>query len=217
MRRLPLRSAVAGAAAGPLAVLLGVSLAACGGSTAATVSGSGPAGPGPSTTAPGATGATATGVTAAVGGGSAAPAGRAAARCAAGELTVTLGAAHVNTGDQHERPVILTNRSSRSCAVTGYPGVELVARDGSTYDVVRSPLVRPSRIVLAPGGQTRANLRYLTVSPGADGAFDAVRVLVTPPDTTTSTPLTWDAGPVLDQSGATHPGTWIMAFAAYPK
>ena len=153
-------------------------------------------------------------LSACAGDGSAAPAsGASAAGCAAGDLSVTLGAARASTGGQYERPVILTSHASRDCTVTGYPGVQLVARDGATYDVVRSPLVRPTRIVLAPGGEARATLRYLTVAPGAEGAFDAVRLVVTPPNTFTQVPLAWDAGPVLDQSGATNPGTYIMAFA----
>ncbi|WP_050997123.1 MULTISPECIES: DUF4232 domain-containing protein [Frankia] len=135
-------------------------------------------------------------------------------RCEAGDLTVALGAADAAAGGQHQRPLVVTNRSPRRCAVTGYPGVRFVARDGSAYDVVRSPLVRPGRIDLPPGADARANLTYLTTEPGDSGAFLPARVLVTPPDTTTAVELRWDGGPVLDQSGATHPGTYIMAFTA---
>jgi hypothetical protein len=135
-------------------------------------------------------------------------------RCETGDLTVTLGGADAAAGGQHQRPLVVTNRSPRRCAVTGYPGVRFVARDGSAYDVVRSPLVRPGRIDLPPGAKARANLTYLTTEPGDSGAFLPARVLVTPPDTFTAVELRWDGGPVLDQSGATHPGTYITAFTA---
>ncbi|MCM3920746.1 DUF4232 domain-containing protein [Frankia sp. AiPs1] len=135
-------------------------------------------------------------------------------RCEAGDLAVTLGAVDAAAGGQHQRPLVVTNRSPRRCAVTGYPGVRFVARDGSAYDVVRSPLVRPGRIDLPPGANARANLTYLATEPGDSGAFLPARVLVTPPDTFTAVPLSWDGGSVLDQSGATHPGTYITAFTA---
>ncbi|MCM3884064.1 DUF4232 domain-containing protein [Frankia sp. R82] len=135
-------------------------------------------------------------------------------RCAAGDLTASLGPVSTLEGDQRERQIVLTNRSSRRCAVSGYPGVQLVADAGSSWDLERSPLVNPSRIVLAPGSAAHAALRYLPAEPGVPGAFEATRILVTPPDTTTTTTLTWDDGPLLDQSGATHPGTYVLALTA---
>ncbi|MCK9876724.1 DUF4232 domain-containing protein [Frankia sp. Ag45/Mut15] len=144
------------------------------------------------------------------------PAGGASAdvgvgRCAATDLTVSLGPASRLEGDQRERSVVLTNRSSRRCAVSGYPGASLVTQDGTAWDLERSPLVSPTRIVLAPGGTAHAALRYLPADPGVPGAFEATRILITPPETTTPSTLTWDDGPLLDQSGATHPGTYLLA------
>ncbi len=144
------------------------------------------------------------------------PAGGASAdggvgRCAASDLTVSLGPVSRLEGDQRERSVVLTNRSSRRCAVSGYPGASLITQDGTAWDLERSPLVSPTRIVLAPGGTAHATLRYLPADTGVPGAFEATRILITPPDTTTPSTLTWDGGPLLDQSGATHPGTYLLA------
>ncbi|MCL9759566.1 DUF4232 domain-containing protein [Frankia sp. AiPa1] len=145
---------------------------------------------------------------------SARPVSGAVRPCAAQAVTVTLGSSSVVEGDQRERQVRLTNRSSRRCTVSGYPGVSLVARDGAGWDVVRSPLVRPSRITLAPGAAAHASLHYLPANVGEPGGFDATRIQVTPPDTFTTTTLPWDGGPLLDQSGATHPGTYLTALTA---
>ncbi len=197
---------------GLVAISLAVLLAAasCGGSAVATDTSPLPrsASAVPASTGRPSSATSSSPTVAAVGGASSVP------RCEAGDLTVTLGAADGADGGQHQRPVVVTNRSPRRCTVTGYPGVQFVARDGSTYDVVRSPLVRPGQIDLPPGAHASANLTYLVTEPGDSGAFLPVRVLVTPPDTFTSVPLRWDGGPVLDQSGATHPATYIMAFTA---
>ncbi|MCK9895429.1 DUF4232 domain-containing protein [Frankia sp. AgB32] len=192
-------------------------LAACGGSAGSAGSGVSPAagsaavgsGAPPTGAAPGGTAAAGAASTGAGGPTGAAP------RCAAADLGVAFGSAGVSTGDQRQRPIILTNRAGRGCAVTGFPGVQLIARDGSDYfDLVRSSIVRPTRIVLAPGGTARATMRYMPAPPGETGAYDVVRVVVTVPDATTSTSLPWDGGPVSDQSGATHPGTYIEALTA---
>ncbi len=187
-------------------------LAACGGSSGAAGSIASARTAAPAvvpTTLPAATAGSVTG------GGSGSGLPGAAGRCAAADLAVAFGPVNLGEGGQRERPIVLTNHSGRGCAVTGFPGVRLVARDGSRYfDLVRSSIVRPTRIVLAPGGTARATMRYLPVEPGAQGAYDVVRVDVTPPDATTSTSLPWDGGPVLDQSGATHPGTYIEAITA---
>jgi Protein of unknown function (DUF4232) len=180
-----------------LALPVTVLLTACGGSSGSAAS------------VTGATPSSAASATASGGGG-----GSPAGRCAAADLAVTLGAATAVATDQYRLPVTLTDRSSRACAVTGFPGVELVAGDGSTYDVARSPLVPITRIVLAPGASGHADLTYLSTAASEQGAFIPTSVLVTPPDTVTSVRVGWDRGPVVDQSGATHPGTYIMAFAA---
>ncbi|CAO5258184.1 DUF4232 domain-containing protein [Frankia sp. AgKG'84/4] len=210
MRRRAVRAAVA------VVVGLTVVLAACGGSSsldrapsAAESAADSAVRASPTSAAPAGTARTVEGAGGGVGGSAA------VRRCAAGDLDVAFGPTSVAEGGQRQRPIILTNHTAGGCAMTGFPGVELVAGNGSHYfDLVRSSIVRPERIVLAPGGTARATMRYLPVRPGDAGAYDVVRVLVTPPDTTTPTSLPWDGGPVLDQSGATHPGTYILALTA---
>nr|MDT0666766.1 DUF4232 domain-containing protein [Micromonospora sp. DSM 115978] len=114
---------------------------------------------------------------------------------------------------QYDVPVLFTNSSDVECTLTGYPGAMLRSSDGAGYDLPRSTRVPADRVVVPPGGTAQATLTYLGAEPSASGVFVPETVVVTPPDQFDQIVLTWPFGPVLDQSGATRPGTYISAIS----
>ncbi|WP_322750448.1 MULTISPECIES: DUF4232 domain-containing protein [unclassified Frankia] len=142
---------------------------------------------------------------------SAVSAGSTITRCAMAGLTVTLGTVTTVAASQRQIPVTFTNRSATRCSMYGFPGAQLLSANGATYDIPRSPLVSSTRIVLAPGANAHATLTYLADDTASSSDFAATRLGITPPDERSSTVLPWTYGPIVNQEGATHPGTYIMA------
>jgi hypothetical protein len=106
--------------------------------------------------------------------------------------------------------VTLTNTSPKSCALQGYPGVELVGPDdpmwGPVYSLPRQE-GDPQPLTLAPGASASSRLTFL---PAPDG-WVPTSIVVTPPDATTRLEVPWIPGSVAvsRQDGASHPGTYI--------
>ncbi|MCT7353542.1 DUF4232 domain-containing protein [Streptomyces sp. 15-116A] len=117
-------------------------------------------------------------------------------RCRTSELSASVGRMDPGAG-QRNFPVVLTNDSSRTCTVYGYPGAAFVDAAGRQLgpDPVRTPGDARS-VTLAPGESAWAGLRY--ASPGVSGARTAVpaALLVTPPDEREPLKVPWKAGEV---------------------
>lgn len=107
---------------------------------------------------------------------------RSGSRCTTSELRASVGRMDPGAG-QRNFPVVLTNGSSRTCTVYGYPGAAFVDASGGQLgpDPRRTP-GDATVVTLAPGESAWAGLRY--ASPGVSGARTAVpaALLVTPPD-----------------------------------
>jgi hypothetical protein len=118
--------------------------------------------------------------------------------------------------------VILTNVSQQTCALRGYPGVDLVGPDdptlGPIYSLPReSGDVQP--VVVAPGASAASLLAFLP-KMGPDGlepAWPPTTIVVTPPDSTTQLQTPWIPGgfTVLRQGDGTHPGGHIGPLQPY--
>ncbi|CAM5416024.1 DUF4232 domain-containing protein [Streptomyces griseomycini] len=123
-------------------------------------------------------------------------AGRSGTRCRTSELRAAVGRMDPGAG-QRNFPVVLTNVSSRTCTLYGYPGAAFVDASGAQLgpDPERSP-GGAATVALAPGESAWAGLRY--ASPGASGARTATpaALLVTPPDEREPLKVPWRAGPV---------------------
>ncbi|MFD8521326.1 DUF4232 domain-containing protein [Streptomyces capillispiralis] len=117
-------------------------------------------------------------------------------RCRTAELSAAVGRMDPGAG-QRNFPVVLTNVSSRTCTLYGYPGAAFVDAAGGQLgrDPKRTP-GDPATVTLAPGGSAWAGLRY--ASPGVSGARTATpaALLVTPPDERDSLEVPWRAGAV---------------------
>ncbi|MEV6793204.1 DUF4232 domain-containing protein [Streptomyces sp. NPDC051320] len=138
-------------------------------------------------------------------------------RCHTGELRYSWGGPHGGAPDmeadyQQIASIRLTNSGGRTCTLRGFPGVRLISTSGAAWDLRRSS-VKPSTITLHPGDDTAmVSMDILPLPSTMKGPkpFRVSEVLLTPPDETTHITLKWPySGAILDQSGATRPGTFI--------
>ncbi|MEU6366912.1 DUF4232 domain-containing protein [Streptomyces sp. NPDC046931] len=117
-------------------------------------------------------------------------------RCHTSELRASVGRNNPGAG-QENFPLVLTNRSGRTCTIDGYPGAAFVDASGKQLgpDPKRSS-GHPARITLAPGRSAWAGLSFS--NPEVSGAKSATpaAILITPPDERGSLKVTWSGGPV---------------------
>src|SRR5262249_50745909 len=104
--------------------------------------------------------------------------------------------------------VAFANKSQRTCTVQGFPGVDL--KDAThTWSLVRSSAATPT-VTLAPGDVTSFRITFLPFEQGSGNQeFTPTSAVITPPNETTSVTLKWEAGSIVLQDGATHPGTFV--------
>ncbi|MFF4272609.1 DUF4232 domain-containing protein [Streptomyces sp. NPDC001536] len=118
------------------------------------------------------------------------------ARCRTSQLEATLGRNDPGAG-QENFPVILTNTSSRTCTVRGYPGAAFVDASGEQLgqDPKRTPGT-PVTVKLAPGQNAWSGITFS--NPEISGARTANpdALLVTPPDEREPLKVAWSAGEV---------------------
>lgn len=142
---------------------------------------------------------------------------RSSSRCHTGDLRYSFDAPHggrpdMDTTYQQVASVKLTNNSERTCTLHGFPGVRLVSTTGEAWDLRRSADT-PSTITLRPGDDTAiVSMNILPVAKDDQDTkpFVPGKILLTPPNETTHVTLEWPwGGAILDQSGATRPGTFV--------
>ncbi|MFF7450037.1 MULTISPECIES: DUF4232 domain-containing protein [unclassified Streptomyces] len=120
----------------------------------------------------------------------------AATRCHTSELEATLGRDDPGAG-QKNFPVIVTNTSSRTCTLHGYPGAAFV--DASGHRLGPDPRRTPgtaTTVTLAPGQHAWSGITF--ANPQVSGARTAnpEALLVTPPDERDPLKVAWSAGEV---------------------
>ncbi|MFI5716136.1 DUF4232 domain-containing protein [Nocardia sp. NPDC051750] len=132
------------------------------------------------------------------------------ALCTAETLNLSTRERPSDSPGQSTLEIVLTNTSAQTCAVQGFPGVDLTGPDdpafGPTYQLPRQD-VNFAPVTVDPGAKVSSLLTYL---PGGPGGWVPTTIVLTPPDTTTQLQAPWPAGvSVQRQDGATHPGTYI--------
>lgn len=116
-----------------------------------------------------------------------------------------------SVGSQGGIGVVLANKGSGSCTLHGFPGVDIVSKSGTHWSLTRQAK-SVGTVTLKPGAKVSFEITYLPFDASNSGgsvAFKAASILVTPPGETHSATLKWDFADVMDQSGATHPGTYV--------
>ncbi|MFI9030003.1 DUF4232 domain-containing protein [Streptomyces sp. NPDC053560] len=110
-------------------------------------------------------------------------------------------------GQQTAR-VVLTNTGTTGCTLAGFPGVQLRTAHGDTWDLRRSSK-KPESVRLDAGGKAVFDITFLASTREDDRKFAPNQVVITPPDERRNIVLDWPyGGALLDQSGATRPGTF---------
>ncbi|MGW3495389.1 DUF4232 domain-containing protein [Streptomyces sp. NPDC001020] len=117
-------------------------------------------------------------------------------RCHTSELRASVGANNPGAG-QENFPLVLTNRSGRTCTINGYPGAAFV--DASGRQLGPDPKrvsTGHTKITLVPGGSAWAGLTFS--NPEVSGAETATpaAILITPPDEKATLKVAWTGGKV---------------------
>lgn len=112
--------------------------------------------------------------------------------------------------------VVLTNNGSDTCTLDGFPGVDVISKSGTHWSLARQGK-SAGNVTLRSGADASFDITYLPFNAnnsGGSAAFHAASLLITPPGETHSATLKWGFADVMDQSGATHPGTYVGPVAA---
>jgi hypothetical protein len=86
-------------------------------------------------------------------------------RCTSAELTVTVGPPEGAAGSVY-RPLVFTNSGSRTCELTGFPGVSYVAGDDGHQvgPAAAESGARGGQVAMAPGKSSAAQLQLVQVA-----------------------------------------------------
>ncbi|MDN3059845.1 DUF4232 domain-containing protein [Streptomyces sp. SRF1] len=105
--------------------------------------------------------------------------------------------------------VMLKNTGPSDCSMVGFPGVQLQTAHGETWDLRRDN-EKPKPVTVSPGEQVAFDITFLASTRDEDRKFVPDQVVITPPNERGNLVLDWPyGGALLDQSAATHPGTFI--------
>ena len=117
-------------------------------------------------------------------------------RCHTSELSASVGRSNPGAG-QENFPVVLTNESSRTCTLYGYPGTAFVDASGKQLgpDPKRSS-GEPETVRLAPGSSAWAGLSFANPEVSGAGTATPAALVVTPPDEEDPLKVTWKGGEV---------------------
>ncbi|MEV2212187.1 DUF4232 domain-containing protein [Streptomyces sp. NPDC050997] len=118
------------------------------------------------------------------------------ARCHTSELRASVGRENPGAG-QENFPIVLTNASSRTCTVRGYPGAAFLDASGKQLgpDPKRSSGT-PETVTLTPGKSAWAGLSFANPEVSGARAATPATLVVTPPDERDPLKVTWRAGEV---------------------
>ncbi|MFF7654373.1 DUF4232 domain-containing protein [Streptomyces sp. NPDC007983] len=136
-----------------------------------------------------------------------------ASSCATGRLKAAWsnfeGGPDMEYDGQQTARVVLKNTGSADCAMAGFPGVQLRAATGETWDLRRTD-DKPRTVRLDAGGRATFDITFLASTRDDDKKFKPAQVIVTPPNERRSLSLDWPyGGELLDQAAATRPGTFV--------
>ncbi|MFI0821644.1 DUF4232 domain-containing protein [Streptomyces sp. NPDC021098] len=137
-----------------------------------------------------------------------------ASRCAGDQLKAAWstfeGGPDMEYDEQQTARVVLKNTGSADCTMAGFPGVEFKAATGETWHLERTDDKSGTIRLDADGGRATFDITFLASTREDDRKFKPTQVLITPPDEKRNLALDWPyGGELLDQSGASRPGTSV--------
>ncbi|MFF2204758.1 DUF4232 domain-containing protein [Streptomyces sp. NPDC058145] len=122
--------------------------------------------------------------------------GATSTRCHTSELRAAVGRNNPGAG-QENFPIVLTNRSARTCTLRGYPGAAFVNASGTQLgpDPKRST-GSPATVTLRPGQSAWAGLTFSNPEISEAKTARPAGLLITPPDERDHLKVAWPAGEV---------------------
>ncbi|MGP3939265.1 DUF4232 domain-containing protein [Streptomyces sp. 6N106] len=141
-----------------------------------------------------------------------------ASRCTSDQLDAAWsnfeGGPDMDYDGQQTARVVLKNTGTADCAMAGFPGVQLQTAHGDTWDLPRTH-AKPKPVRLGEGDRVGFDITLLASTHDDDRKFEPNQVVITPPNERGNLVLDWPyGGALLDQSGATHPGTYVGPVSA---
>ncbi|MEV7242562.1 DUF4232 domain-containing protein [Streptomyces sp. NPDC093248] len=117
-------------------------------------------------------------------------------RCHTSELRAAVGRNNPGAG-QENFPLVLTNKSGRTCTLRGYPGAAFVDASGTQLgpDPKRSS-GSPATVTLKPGQSAWAGLTFSNPEISEAKTARPSGLLITPPDERDHLKVAWTAGEV---------------------
>ncbi|MFE3637219.1 DUF4232 domain-containing protein [Streptomyces sp. NPDC059168] len=117
-------------------------------------------------------------------------------RCHTSELRAAVGRNNPGAG-QENFPLVLTNKSGRTCTLRGYPGAAFVDASGTRLgpDPKRSA-GSPATVTLRPGQSAWAGLTFSNPEISEARTARPAGLLITPPDERDHLKVAWTAGEV---------------------
>ncbi|MGW2732176.1 DUF4232 domain-containing protein [Streptomyces sp. NPDC001494] len=117
-------------------------------------------------------------------------------RCHTSELRAAVGRNNPGAG-QENFPLVLTNKSGRTCTLRGYPGAAFVNASGAQLgpDPKRSS-GSPATVTLKPGQSAWAGLTFSNPEISEAKTARPAGLLITPPDERDHLRVAWTAGEV---------------------
>ncbi|WP_030232866.1 MULTISPECIES: DUF4232 domain-containing protein [unclassified Streptomyces] len=117
------------------------------------------------------------------------------------------------TEKQTQAFIWFTNKSNRTCTLSGFAGVDMVGaqQTDGTWSLARSAK-KPVKMTLKQGDTVDFSINLLPVagSTPQKEKFVPAKFLVTPPNETEHFTLKWPfGGQILKQDGATRPATYL--------
>ncbi|MER7998638.1 DUF4232 domain-containing protein [Streptomyces sp. NPDC095613] len=117
------------------------------------------------------------------------------------------------TENQTQAYIWFTNKSNRTCTLSGFAGVDMVGaqKTDGTWSLARSS-EKPVKLTLEQGDTVDFSVTLLPVAQSTPQKekFVPATFLVTPPNETEHFTLKWPfGGQILKQDAATHPATYL--------
>ncbi|MFF9779650.1 DUF4232 domain-containing protein [Streptomyces sp. NPDC013978] len=117
------------------------------------------------------------------------------------------------TKKQTQAYIWFTNKSKRTCTLSGFAGVDMVGaqKTDGTWSLVRSSK-KPVKLTLKKGDTVDFSITLLPVAKSTPKKekFVPAKFVVTPPNEKKSFTLKWPfGGQILKQDGATRPATYV--------
>ncbi|MDT0544136.1 MULTISPECIES: DUF4232 domain-containing protein [Streptomyces] len=106
--------------------------------------------------------------------------------------------------------IVLINKSTSSCRIGGFPGVDLTSiNGGERWSLARSSQKWSS--LELEGGQSTSFTLNLAFTKEEEGFYQPAWVEITPPNETKSLKIEWpwENDSLVDQRGATRPATFV--------